>query len=153
MFQNYEKKASIKFLDKRFESWLTYQIRLNAFTNMLTIIAALLSCFAIYGLSINVVRDKLKQIAIRKICGASVSHVIFLLVKEFSRNLIIAVLLFAPVTYILLKELLRLFVYSTSLHWFDPLYPLIYCGGIILVLCTWQAIKLNNSDLADVLKE
>lgn len=152
-FSEGENKATVKFLDSRFESWLNYQIRLNSFTNMLALIAAILSAFAIYGLSISVVRDKLKQIAIRKICGADLRHIVYLLIKEFSYNLFIAIVLFAPITYILLNELLRVFVYSTKLQWLDPVYPLSYCAMVILILCTWQAFNLNKSDLSNALKD
>ncbi len=152
-FSNHGQVANIKFLDQRFENWLDYQLRLNSFSIILTIIAAILSCFAIYGLSISVVRDKLKQIAIRKICGADLIHIIYLLIKEFSFNLLVAVLLFAPITYIILKELLRTFAYSTKLNWLDPAYPLGYCIIVIIVLCTWQAFTLNRSDLTSALKE
>jgi putative ABC transport system permease protein len=145
--------SKVQFMDKQFESWINYQIRLNSFTNILTIIAALLSCFAIYGLSISVVRDKMKQIAIRKICGADIVHIIYLLVKEFASNLLISILLFAPITYLLINELLRTFVYATRIQWLDPVYPLAYCTLVITVLCIWQALSLNKSDLSGALKE
>jgi len=145
--------ANVQFMDKKFESWLNYQIRLNSFTNMLTIIAALLSCFAIYGLSISVVRDKMKQIAIRKICGADLIHIIYLLVREFAANLLISVLIFAPITYLIINELLRAFVYSTKIQWLDPVYPIAYCTLVIAVLCIWQALNLTKSDLSEALKK
>jgi putative ABC transport system permease protein len=152
-FERDGRQSNLQFMDKKFESWLNYQVRLNSLTNLLTIIAALLSCCAIYGLSISVVRDKLKQIAIRKICGAELRHIIYLLVKEFTINLLIAILFFAPITYIVLEELLRAFVYSTQLNWIDPIYPLIYCVFVIVVLCSWKASTLNRSDLSGALKE
>ena len=120
---------------------------------MLTIIAALLSCFAIYGLSISVVRDKIKQIAIRKICGADLIHIIYLLVREFAANLLISVLIFAPITYLIINELLRAFVYSTKIQWLDPVYPIAYCTLVIAVLCIWQALNLTKSDLSEALKK
>ena len=137
----------------RFEAWINYQTGLNFFTNILTIIAALLSCCAIYGLTISVVKDKLKQIAIRKICGADLMHITYLLAKEFVLNLFLAILIFAPITYIVMRELLRAFVYSTKLSWLDPVYPLVYCAVVISTLCTWQALNLNRSDLSGALKE
>lgn len=145
--------TNVQFMNKRFEAWINYQMGLNSLTNVLTIIAALLSCCAIYGLSISVVKDKLKQIAIRKICGADLLHITYLLAKEFVINLFIAVLIFAPITYIVIQELLRAFVYSTELNWLDPVYPLIYCGVVIGSLCAWQALNLNRSDLSAALKE
>ena len=80
-------------------------------------------------------------------------HIIYLLVKEFASNLLISILLFAPITYLLINELLRTFVYATRIQWLDPVYPLAYCTLVITVLCIWQALSLNKSDLSGALKE
>ncbi len=146
-------KANVRFMNPRFESWLSYQVGLNRLSNLLTIIAAILSCLAIYGLSVSVVRDKLRQIAIRKICGAELFHIVLLLVKEFFVQLFIALLITTPIAYILIKELLRNFAYATTLHWTDPLYPLVYCITVITGLCIVQTFTLNRADLSGVLKE
>ena len=143
----------VSFLNKRFEEWVKYQDRLNTLSEILAIISAILSCCAIYGLSVSLVRDKLKQIAIRKICGANTFHIIQLLVHEFTRQMLIAIIIFGPFTYIVVTELLRSFVYTTSFNWLDPLFPLAYCGFVILALCCFQAYNLNRADLSRALKE
>jgi ABC-type antimicrobial peptide transport system permease subunit len=144
--------APVHILNKRFEDWLQYQDRLNYLSNLLGIISVLLSCCAIYGLSVSLVRDKLKQIAVHKICGADTHNIAFLLAREFVRETFIAVIIFAPVTYIFLNELLRNFVYSTDFQWMDPIFPLAYCMLITMVLCGFQALTLNRKDLSSALK-
>lgn len=144
--------ASISFLNKRFEEWVKYQDRLNTLSEILAIISAILSCFAIYGLSVSLVRDKLKQIAIRKICGANNVSIMRLLIHEFTRQMLIAIIIFAPFTYIVINELLRNFVYTTPFHWLDPVMPLAYCGLVIILLCGFQAFSLNRADLSASLK-
>lgn len=151
-FEPGSRKASVFFLNRRFEEWLMYQNRLNTLSEVLTIISGILSCCAIYGLSLSIVRDKLKQIAIHKLCGASMLNITRLLVKEFVRQMLIAILIFGPLTYIILKELLRSFVYATPFNWLDPLLPLAYCGIVISVLCGFQALSLNREDLSSALK-
>jgi putative ABC transport system permease protein len=142
----------VSFLNARFEEWVNYQDRLNRLSDFLAIISAILSCCAIYGLSVSIVRDKLKQIAIRKICGANTFHIVRVLVKEFSEQMFLAILIFGPFTYIVIKELLRNFVYATPFHWLDPLLPLLYCGLVIIILCGFQALNLRKADLARSLK-
>ena len=142
----------VSFLNARFEEWVNYQDRLNRLSDFLAIISAILSCLAIYGLSVSLIRDKLKQIAIRKICGASTIQIIRLLVAEFSKQMLLAILVFGPFTYIVIKELLRNFVYSTPFSWLDPLFPLAYCGMVIIILCSFQALSLRKADLASALK-
>lgn len=151
-FEKNGNKPTVSYLNKRFEEWLSYQDRLNALSKILTIISGVLSCLAIYGLSIGIVRDKIKQIAIHKLCGASTLNITRLLVQEFTRQMIIAILIFGPLTYIILSELLRSFVYSTPFHWLDPLFPLTYCGIVIALLCGFQALSLNREDLSTALK-
>ena len=144
--------VSMNFLDKRFEEWLNYQDRLNKLSEVLTIISALLSCCAIYGLCVSLVRDKLKQIAIHKVFGAKTQHITAMLVREFATQMFFAILIFGPITYILINELLRSFVYHTHFIWFDPMIPLAYCGLVITILCGLQAMSLDRSDLTSSLK-
>jgi len=146
------KKPTVTFMDKRFEEWLTYQDRLNTLSEILAIISGILSCCAIYGLSVSMVRDKLKQIAIRKLFGASGLTITRLLIREFARQMLFAMLVFGPFTYIVLKELLRSFVYTTHFQWSDPLVPLLYCAIVITLICGFQARSLNRTDLTSALK-
>jgi len=149
---DYFNGAPVYVLDKRFEAWLNYQDRLNSLSNLLGIISALLSCCAIYGLSVSIVRDKLKQIAVHKIFGANSQNIALLLAREFVRELLMAIVIFGPLTYIFVTEFLRNFVYATNFQWQDPLLPVVYCIAVIVMLCGFQALTLNRSELASALK-
>jgi putative ABC transport system permease protein len=144
--------AHVNYLNKHFNSWIGYQDRLNTLSGILTIISALLSCCAIYGLSVSIVRDKLKQIAVHKLYGAQTFNITLLLVGEFAKQMLIALIIFAPFTYIVLNELLRTFAYSTGFSWLDPVYPIGYCAFVITAICGFQALSLNRSDFASALK-
>lgn len=151
-FEQNGQKAEVKFLNKRFEEWLGYQDKLNSLSALLAILSAVLSCFAIYGLSISIVRDKLKQIAIRKLCGASNSAIVKILVREFVNQMLLAVIVFGPLTYIVLREMLRNFVFITQFHWSDPVVPLGYCMVVIVLLSVFQTMSLQREDLSSALK-
>ncbi len=151
-FKEGDQEASVSYLNKGFEEWLQYQDRLNTLSEILAIISGLLSCCAVYGLSVSLVRDKLKQIAIHKMCGATTVHITRILVFEFAKQMLIAILIFGPLTYLFLRELLRNFVYATHFNWMDPIFPLAYCASVIIVLCGFQAMSLNRTDLTSSLK-
>lgn len=144
--------VTIRFLNTRFEQWLEYQDRLNSLSGIMAIISGLLACCSIYGLCVSIVREKIKQIAIHKLFGASVKNITVLLVKEFALQMGLAILFFGPVTYIVIQEILRSFVYRTHFVWLDPLIPVLYCGMIIIILCSLQASTLNRADLTASLK-
>lgn len=144
--------AHVNYFDNNFKLWVDYQDRLNKLSAILAIISGVLSCFAIYGLSVSLVRDKLKEIAVHKLFGARTAHITYLLVREFVKQMIIALAVFGPIAYILLNELLRTFVFSTRFTWVDPIYPIVYCVFVITTICTFQALSLNRTDFASALK-
>ncbi len=151
-FRNGTNPPKVYFFDNSFETWLVYQDRLNSLTKFLSAVSIVLSCVAIYGLSVSIVRDKLKPIAIHKLCGADALHICRMLIREFTTQLLLAIAIFGPLTYLVLKELLRTFVYATPFVWLDPFIPLAYCAFIITVLCGFQALTLNRGALASALK-
>ncbi|HEX5171137.1 MAG TPA: FtsX-like permease family protein [Cyclobacteriaceae bacterium] len=151
-FYDPSKPVKVSYLNKGFAEWIAYQDRLNRLSEILAVISALLSCCAIYGLSVSLVRDKIKEIAVHKLFGAGSANITVLLVKEFTRQTLIAIAIFGPVTYIFIHEFLRNFVYSTRLNWLDPFFPLAYCAIVITLLCALQARNLNRSDLSGALK-
>lgn len=144
--------AKVSFLNHRFEEWLFYQDRLNLLSGILAIVSGVLSCLAIYGLSISIVRDKLKQIAIHKLFGADLLRITRLLVREFTAEMLRSILVFGPLTYLILREILRTFVYATHFNWMDAAVPLAYCAMIIALLCAFQTLSLNRRDLSSALK-
>lgn len=146
-------KSSILFLNRRFEEWILYQDRLNSLSEILAIVSGVLSCCAIYALSISIVRDKLKQIAVHKLFGASTFRITKLLVREFTSEMIKAILIFGPITYIIISEILRNFVYATDFTWMDPIIPMAYCAIAIILLCVFQTLSLNRKDLSNALKK
>jgi len=151
-FSSNGETAHVHYLNNHFKSWIDYQDRLNTLSAILAIVSGVLSCFAIYGLSVSLVRDKIKQIAVHKLFGAHTSHITYLLVKEFAKQMIAALAIFGPITYIFLNELLRTFVYSTKFSWVDPVYPIAYCAFVIVAICGFQALSLNRTDFSAALK-
>lgn len=144
--------AEINFLDPKFERWLVYQDRLNILSNLLAIIASVLSCLAMYGLALSFVKEKVKQLAVRKIFGADFRAIALILIKHFGRDLLLAILWVIPAAYWLINELLRNFAYATSLQWDDAILPVGFAMSMIAVLSLLQAIQLSIKSLLPALK-
>ncbi len=151
-FSTSSEKAEVRYLSDYFRIWLDYQDQLNKLSSILAIIAAVMSCCSIYALSISVVRDKLKQIALHRLFGASTLNIAILLMMDFLRQLAIALLVFLPFSYIVLNELLRTFTYSTKFSLLDPIYPFAYCVIVIIAICTIQAWNLKRTNSITALK-
>jgi hypothetical protein len=76
-----------------------------------------------------------------------------LLARAFVRETFITILIFTPMTYIFVHELLRNFAYATHFQWQDPVFPLAYCALVVAILCGFQALSLSRKDLTSALKE
>jgi putative ABC transport system permease protein len=152
MFAEEGTRIRITFLDKNYLHVMEYENRLGTLTGLLTLISGLMACCAIYSLSLSVSRDKLRQIAVHKIFGASMVNLVMLFVRDFARQTGFAILIFAPITYILLGEWLRIFVYAADFSIVDFATAVAYCGVIIFATCGAQAIRLNGRNLVEVLK-
>jgi hypothetical protein len=145
-------RIKIAFLDKNYLHVMEYENRLGTLTGLLTLISGLMACCAIYSLSLSVSRDKLRQIAVHKIFGASMVNLVMLFVRDFARQTGFAILIFAPITYMLLSEWLRIFVYAADFTIVDLVTAIAYCGVIIFATCGAQAMRLNGRNLVEVLK-
>lgn len=151
-FSTSSERVEVLYLSDNFKTWIDYQDRLNKLSGLLAIIAAILSCCTIYALSMSVVRDKLKQIALHRLFGATTLNITILLLIDFLRQLGIASLIFLPTSYYLLNELLRTFIYRTEFSWLDPIYPIAYCVVVITAICILQAWNLKRTNSITALK-
>ncbi|MGC3948146.1 MAG: hypothetical protein QM762_27170 [Chryseolinea sp.] len=103
-------------------------------------------------MSVSVVRDKLRTIAVHQLFGARTAEITRILAVDLVKYMLWALIFFGPLTYMLLHELLRSFVYATKLAWTDPLYPISYCLAVIVGLCLLQAYNMNRCDFVAALK-
>jgi putative ABC transport system permease protein len=142
----------VKFLDGKFADWLVYEDRLGSLCGMLAIISGIMALFAIYGLSLSLGNDRIKQVAIHKMLGASLPDIVRILMGSFAMPMLIAVLAFGLATYIFLKEWLRNFIYQTHFGIQELIIALTFCIIIITATCARQAAKLTGRNLVEYLK-
>jgi hypothetical protein len=144
--------ATITFFDPHFTQRLSYENKLNTLSEILAVVSAALSCCAIYGLSISLARDKAKQIAIHKISGASTRNIIAILVYQFIKPIGLALFFFGPLSFLFITEWLRGFAYATSINVLDAIIALGFCSAIVLLTCSYQALKLDRVSLSSAIR-
>ncbi len=106
---------SYSFMDKDIEMQYHAEEKFTQVFQIFTILAIIIASLGTFGLiSFNVER-KSKEIAVRKVLGASVSGVTFLFIQEFIVLLLIASVISWPVTYYFLDSWIENFVYRTTL--------------------------------------
>ncbi len=106
----------IAFADEEFEKKFQEEQRVARLSSVFSILAILLSCMGMFGLASFLAARKTKEIGIRKVLGASVTHIIYLLVQNFFTLVMIAIIIAIPIGWYLSSEWLSNFAYRTELH-------------------------------------
>jgi putative ABC transport system permease protein len=103
-------------------------------------------------LGLSLLQEKFKQITLHKMFGASTTHITFILLRTFTRELLLAVVVVVPLSFLILQEFLRTFVYVTPFRWTDTVYPVTFCLIILSGLCLYHASILNRINLSSTLR-
>jgi ABC-type antimicrobial peptide transport system permease subunit len=111
---------------------------LAAFFSGLTIF---ISCLGLFGLATYMAETRTKEIGIRKVLGASVSGITFLVSKDFLRLVMIAFLIAAPVAWWAMYSWLKNYSYRVSIHWWVFAIAGFLSFLIALVTISYQAIR------------
>jgi putative ABC transport system permease protein len=134
----------INFLDAHYAC--LYK-RENEMANLLTIvciITIIIAIMGVYGMIVFNIRQKEKEIALRKIAGATVWDILLLLNRGALIQLIIAFVVAAPVAYYVANRWLENFAYKISIQWWVfVLCWLVMCAITVATICmqTYRALK------------
>lgn len=80
-------------------------------------IAIALSCMGLLAMVLLMIQQRVKEIGVRKVLGANVSHISFLISKDFLSLVLIAVLIATPISWVAMNKWLQEFAYRIEIHW------------------------------------
>jgi len=115
-------------------------------------LAFIITGMGLFGLALLMIERKLKEIAIRKIFGASNNDILFRMQKEFLLYILLASMIAIPATLYIMNVWLSSFYYKVPVHWYlfviTVLSVTIFVSSIIMIR-TWIVLRKN---LINVLK-
>src|SRR5579872_2847098 len=103
------------FLDEDYNRVYSSEQRLGKVMNLFSAIAIVLACLGLFGLSSYAARQRVKEIGIRKVLGASLGNLAFLLSAGFVRLAGVAMVIAFPLAWWAMSRWLRDFVYRTTI--------------------------------------
>jgi putative ABC transport system permease protein len=130
-----------RFLDEDFNKLYSAELRLGKVMNLFSVIAILLACLGLFGLSSYSARQRVKEIGIRKILGASLTSLVFVLSKDFIRLALVAIVIAVPLSWWVMSQWLQSFTYRTSMNWIVYLVAAVLTLLITLLTVSIQAIS------------
>jgi putative ABC transport system permease protein len=103
------------FLDDSFDSQYRSEEKLSRIFSYFSLLAVFVACLGLFGMACYTAEQRIKEIGIRKVLGASSSSLVMLLYRELIRLFIIANILSWPIIYLASQKWLQNFAYRTSM--------------------------------------
>ena len=129
------------FLDESYNKLYDSELRLGKLLNIFATVAILLAVLGLFGLSAYAIQQRVKEIGIRKILGASVPNLVTLLSKDFLKLVAIASLIAFPIAWLVMNKWLEDFAYRVNIPWWIFLVAGLLTVIIALLTVSFQAIR------------
>lgn len=136
---------SFDFADESFKDKLAVEELTGKLANLFAILAIVISCLGLFGLSAFAAEQRTKEVGIRKVLGATLPEIVSMFSKDFSKLVIIAFLLAAPLTWWTMNQWLQQYTYRVEVEW----WIFGATEGLALLL-TWLIVGLQAAKAAMV---
>ena len=143
---------NFQFTDDALQDIYESDIRFSKIIGLMAVIAIFIASLGLFGLSLFLSRQRIKEIGIRKVNGAKVSEVMTLLNMDFIKWVGIAFVIATPMAWFAMHKWLENFAYKTSLSWWIFALAGILALGIALLTVSWQSWKAATRNPVEALR-
>jgi ABC-type antimicrobial peptide transport system permease subunit len=137
-----------RFLEDDHRARYAGDIRVSTLSRGFAALAIVISCLGLFGLATYMAERRIKEIGIRKLLGSGEAGIVLLLTGDFTRSVLLAILIAVPASYLLAQQWLERFAYRIPLH----AGYFIIAGAVSLAIAwltvagqTWRAARVNPS--------
>ena len=109
--------------------------------NVFAVLAIFISCMGLYGLSAFMAGQRTKEIGVRKVLGASVSNIVYLLSTGFTKLILIAVVIAVPIAWFAINSWLKSFAYRINADWIVFVMASLAALAIAWITVSYESIK------------
>ncbi len=142
-----------RFLDGQFERLFRIEIMTATLATWFTAIALTVSSMGLFGLVMFSTRRRTKEISIRKVFGATLSHIVFMLCRDFIKQVVYAIIISVPIAIYLMEEYLTRFPYRTEMRFWMFLLPAIAMLLLSVSVISMQSIKAALTNPIDAIRD
>jgi ABC-type antimicrobial peptide transport system permease subunit len=147
-----DKPFDYSFLDQHFNEIYKNDERTGQMFGFFSTLAILIACLGLFGLAAYTGEQRIKEIGVRKVLGASVTNIVFLISKDFIKLVIISGIIAVPISYFAMNSWLQDFAYRVKIG------PVIFILAISLafliafITISSQALKAATSNPVKAIK-
>lgn len=134
------------FLDENFDKLYESEQRQATLFTSFACIAIFIACLGLLGLSAFAISQRIKEIGVRKVLGASTNSIVGLLSKDFLKLVGVAAVFAFPIAWYAMNNWLKDFAYRTSIHWWVFIIAGVLAALVAFVTVSLQAVKAAVSN-------
>jgi len=140
------------FLDEFYNRQYIKDISYSKLITIFAVLAIFISCLGLFGLSLFIIRQRTKEIGIRKVLGASSEGLFNLLSQKYLSLVLIAGILSIPVAWWGLKQWLQQYAFRIDFQWWYFVLPILLILLIALISVGYQTIKAALANPVEALR-
>lgn len=137
---------TFQFSDQEYAKLYNSEMIVSKLTNYFAFLAIFISCLGLFGLTMFTVSQRVKEIGVRKVLGASVPNIAVLLVTNFLKPVAFAILLASPLANFIMNKWLQGFAYKIDIDWWVFAIAGLITVAIGLLTVSFQSIKAALSN-------
>lgn len=131
----------VGFLDDFTQEELQTEQQVTKVVSLFSVLAVIISCMGLFGLATFLINQKRKEIGIRRVSGAKVSEIIWLLNVHFLKPIVVAFILACPIAYYVMSFWLEGYLYRVEISWWIFAFAGIITVGVAVLTLVWKSRK------------
>ena len=140
------------FLDAHFDRQYRSEEQVGRIFGIFTVLGLFIACLGLLGLASFTAQSRTKEIGIRKVLGASIPGIVFMLSKQFTKWVLLANVIAWPVAYYIMSKWLKNFAYRADINILIFVLSGFLVLAIALLTVSFQSIRAATTNPADSLR-
>ncbi len=129
------------FVDEAYAQKFEQEKRTGTLAGLFAGLTIFISCLGLFGLATYMAENRIKEIGVRKVLGASVSSITALLSKDFLKLVIISFIIASPIAWFAMNKWLQTYTYRVKIEWWVFVLTAALSIFIAIITVSYQAIK------------
>lgn len=127
------------FVDENTNGWYHEEERLSQIFSLASAVAVILSCLGLFAVALIVMEQRTKEIGVRKVLGASIVSLVFVLSKDFVKLVVISILIATPAAWYFMQLWLDNYAYRIEIN------PMVFVGvGVVAVIVAVATVSFQS---------
>ncbi|GAB4046654.1 permease prefix domain 2-containing transporter [Spirosoma litoris] len=130
-----------KIVDEEFARFYQSEQLFGKLFSLFTALSIFIACLGLFGLTTFMAQQRMKEIGVRKVLGASVTSIVMLLSKDFLKLVLVAIVIAAPIAWWVMNQWLQDFAYRIDIAWWMFAGAGLLSVAIALFTISFQSLK------------